>query len=216
MSFTLAVLVASLGVAFYCIGSPVSAKLCIRFGCRVVMVSSGLTCALGLLASSFAPNLYVLYLSYGVVVGFATSMVFTAGFQLIPLYFDKHRYVASSMATLGHAAGYLVMCPVTQILLDHLGWRKALLVMAAINVTPVILGCSITRKSTTMGEDQIISTGPSNINRCYSFLRWLDLSVFKDPTFVILTLSALAAVMGHYMPYLHLVILIASYRNNVT
>ena len=195
-------MVASLGLASGSVGAPVSARLCIRFGCRIIMVCSGLLCALGLVGSSFAPNLYVLYLSFGILVGCASSMVYQAGYQTIPLYFDKHSFVAASLASMGFAAGFLVMCPITQVLLDHFGWRKALLLMAGINVIPVILGCTITRKNISKRDEE--DTSQPSEKRC-SCLRLLDLHVFKDPMFVILTISIVTAMLGSYMPYMHLV-----------
>ncbi|KAK3728501.1 hypothetical protein QZH41_002364 [Actinostola sp. cb2023] len=67
-------MVPSLAIALSACLCPVSAKLCNRFGCRVVIVCSGLTCALGLLASSFAPNIYVLYFTYGCMAKYAEEL----------------------------------------------------------------------------------------------------------------------------------------------
>jgi len=209
-NFNSTALVASIAMAFWTFLCPVSAKLCNRFGCRVVMVCSGLTCALGLLASSFAPNLYVLYFTYGFVFAFGSSMVYITGFQIVPLYFDKHRSVATAMVSVGPGAGVLLMSPVTQTLLEHLDWRKTLMVLAAINVVPSILGCSITRRNNIsprplMTEDQRSRSREAIVKERCRCLRSLDFSLFKDPMFMILAVSFAICVFGYSLPYVHLV-----------
>ena len=197
-------MVASLGMALYTFLCPVAAKLSTRFGCRVVMVCGGLTSALGLLGSSFAPNLDVLYLSFGVMVGIASSLVYMAAFQIVPLYFDKHRDIATAMASLGPGAGVLVMSPVIQTLLKRFDWRKALLALAGINLLPSILGCSIMRKNKKTVNDNE-DTRKTSESRCCRILQILDCSILKNPSFVILTLSGVVTQLGYMIPYVHLV-----------
>ncbi|KAK3711751.1 hypothetical protein QZH41_020136, partial [Actinostola sp. cb2023] len=201
-------MVASLAMAFFTFLCVVAAKLCLRYGSRVVMVCAALTCALGLLGSAFAPNLYVLYVTYGCVVGFSNAMAYMAGFHIVPLYFDKHQSLATAIVSVGPGSGVLLMSPVTQALLEHLDWRKTLMVLAAINVVPCILACSITRRSTKPGlineESDSKPIVPSN-KECCSSLRSLDLSLFKDPVFMILSLTMSIAACGHLMPLVHLV-----------
>ena len=201
--FNSTALVASIAMALLSGLCPVSAKLCNRFGCRVVTMCSGLTCALGLLGSSFAPNLYVLYFTYGFVFAFGASMVCMAGFLIVPLYFDKHQSVATALASVGPAAGVLLMSPVTQTLLEHLDWRKTLMVLSAINVVPCILGCSITRRKKPEQQESV-QREPSDEGWC-RYLRSLDLSLLKDPVFVMLSLSFSITVLGNLIPYVHLV-----------
>ncbi|KAK3739226.1 hypothetical protein QZH41_004335 [Actinostola sp. cb2023] len=195
-------MVASLAMALFSFLCVVAAKLCLRYGSRVVMMCAGLTCALGLLGSAFAPNLYVLYVTYGYVVGLASAMTFMAGFQIVPLYFDKHQSLATAIVSVAPGAGILLMSPVTQTLLEHLDWRKTLMVLAAINVVPCILACSITRRTKPVKineESDSKPIVPSN-KECCSSLRSLDLSLFKDPVFMILSLTMSIASLGHYIP----------------
>ena len=75
-----------------------------------------------------------------------------AAFLVVPLYFDKHRHVATGIGSMGPGAGLLVMSPVAQVLVEHLGWRKALIALACMNLTSSFLGLVISRKNIP-GED---------------------------------------------------------------
>jgi len=130
-------------------------------------------------------------------------MVYIAAFQVVPLYFDKHRSVATAMASVGAGAGALLMSPVTQTLLEHLDWRKTLMVLAAISVVPCILGCSITRRKKPELQESV-QREPSD-EGCCRCLRSLDLSLFKDPVFVMLSLSTSMSFLGSLLPYVHFV-----------
>jgi len=72
-------MVASIAMGFYLILCPVAVRLCSRLGCRLTMIAGGLLTSLGFLGSSFAPNLYVLYFTHGVMMGFSASLVYMAG-----------------------------------------------------------------------------------------------------------------------------------------
>ena len=202
-------MVASVGFGLWTFGCPVAAKVSARFGSRVAIFGGGLISALGLLGSSFAQKLFVLYVSFGVMLGIACSLVYMAAFQIVPLYFDKHRDIATALLSLGPSAGVLVMSPVVQTLLEHFDWRKTLLVLACINLLSSILGCSITRKTIpTMSnnEDRLVSPHESSeAVGCCRILQSLDFSMFKDPVFVILSLGTTLAILGLGIPIVHLV-----------
>ena len=174
---------------------PVSAKLCKRFGSRIVMVCGGIVCALGVLGSAFSPSLYLLYFTYGFVVGCGASMIYMAAFEIVPLYFDKHRSLATGMLSAGSGAGLLIMCPIVAVLLDHFDWRKSLMILAGLNLLPSILGCSITRRTSDCQESK----------KQQQPRRKLDVPLYKDPVFILVTCIFVIMGTGHLMPTVHLV-----------
>ena len=199
-------LVASLSMGFYTFLCPISSKICLVFGCRITTILAGLASSLGLLISSFAPNLYVLYLGYGLMLGFGGSMAYISSFQMIPLYFDKHCFLAIGLASVGSGAGLLIMSPIVQILLDHHGWRTAMMVLSGIHLVPCFLGCTITRKNdSSSNENNEYLTSLPLSKRVFKWLRSLDFSLIKNPKFMIISISTSITLLGNFTPYFHLV-----------
>ena len=51
------------------IPGPIAGALCRRWGCRNCTIAGGVTMFLGLMLTVFSPNLYCVYLSFGVICG---------------------------------------------------------------------------------------------------------------------------------------------------
>ncbi|XP_061857408.1 monocarboxylate transporter 9 isoform X2 [Colius striatus] len=80
--------VGSLANGMGLLASPVCSVCVSSFGARPVAIFSGFIVAGGLMMSSFAPNIYFLYISYGIVVGSSVGFFIYAALQreLIDLY----------------------------------------------------------------------------------------------------------------------------------
>lgn len=53
----------------------IGAPLLLRFGWRIVAISGAVISCLGFVASAFAPSIWVLYLTYGVMTGMQSCAV---------------------------------------------------------------------------------------------------------------------------------------------
>ncbi|CAB3995884.1 monocarboxylate transporter 10-like [Paramuricea clavata] len=69
--------------------APLTSALCEKFGCRRVGFIGGLLTVAGMLASSFAPNLYTLYVTFGMVYGIGTSMCYFPTLRTLPYWFSR-------------------------------------------------------------------------------------------------------------------------------
>lgn len=205
MFFLWTAFVGSLGMSMIGLLGPVASRLIDRFGCRVVLSFGCLTCAVALLASSFSPNIYVLFLAYGIGFGFGSSCVYIAAFQLIPLYFRRHISVATGLASAGPGIGLLLMIPVVQALLDYFDWRKAFMILAAVCVVTSVLGFSIKRKKIPIEKtikEEVVQDGKKSVSRCCSVP---DFSIMKNSEFFLLCMTMFIACLGLAIPTVHLV-----------
>nr|XP_023402743.1 monocarboxylate transporter 9 isoform X2 [Loxodonta africana] len=80
--------VGSLASGVGLLASPVCSLCVSSFGARLVTIFSGFLVAGGLMLSSFAPNIYFLFFSYGIVVGSSVGLFIYAALQrlLIEIY----------------------------------------------------------------------------------------------------------------------------------
>ena len=118
----------------------------------------------------------------------------------------KRRAFAVGMISTGPGMGLLVMSPIMQSLLDVIGWRKSLMVTAAILCVPCALACYTFDPNVADGlsvenvkENKVEETCRSK------FRGLLDLSVFRNSHFLIYTAATFVAFIGHFVPIVHMV-----------
>ena len=211
-SFFIAAWVGSVGIALIFVLGPLTSMLVNRLGCRLTAILGGLSGSIGLLLSSFASSIYVIYGTYSILFGFGGSCIFVSSYVVTSQYFERNRSIATGILASGTGLGVLGMAPVLQGLLDSFDWRKTYRLTAAIYSAVCVLGLTFSpvlgnkEKSATEKENEVLEDlneekgkkiGKSN--------KWIDFSVFKEKVFVVLTLSMSVAFIGHHIPRLHLV-----------
>ena len=116
--------VASANFFVYAIASPLVGLAFDRFGPRLLMPFGALLVGVGLVISSFASSLWELYVSYGIITALGQGALSFVGHNaLISFWFVRRRATAIGIASMGQGVGALVMVPLTQLLIDRVGWR---------------------------------------------------------------------------------------------
>ena len=174
----------------------VSALLGNRLGFANVIVLGGVVCAAGMFSSSFATNIYVLYLTYGLVWGFGSCLCYCSALFLLPQFFRARLGLANGIVFFGAPVGTLVYSAVMQKLLSYLGLAKTFRVLAGVQLVLVLCGV-ITRSILSHGFDQ---TELKNFKKT-SF----DWSIFKNKGFMVFVVALCVFMPGYLVPYVHLV-----------
>lgn len=174
----------------------VSALLGNRLGFANIIVLGGLACAVGMFSSSFATNIYLLYLTYGLVWGFGSCLCYCSTLFLLPHFFRARLGLANGIVFFGAPVGTLVYSAVMQKLFSYLGLAKTFRVLAGVQLVLVLCGF-ITRSILSLGFDQIEF---KNIKKT-SF----DWSIFKNKGFMVFVVSLCVFMPGYLVPYVHLV-----------
>ena len=190
--------VGSLAIALIFFTGHVSGALVKRFGCRVTTLLGGFLCTLSLALSSLAKNILHLYLTYSILYGVGTSCVFSASLVIISKYFKERRSMATGIMMLGQGGGVLILGPLLQTTIDAYGWRTTYRIMAG--VVPVLCLFGLTYSPNIQSEEADNTTVEENKKGCH-----IDVSVWKEPTFVAVCISASIMMFGHYVPQIHLV-----------
>ncbi|CDS13891.1 hypothetical protein LRAMOSA06064 [Lichtheimia ramosa] len=98
---------------------------------RTMMVGTVLV-PLALFLASIANQLWQTALTHGVLLGIGASFCVSATFVLPSQWFIKHRSLANGLGNMGVPFGGICFSPLTQYLLDTLGFRNALRTMGCI------------------------------------------------------------------------------------
>ena len=206
----------------------VSGALIKRFGCRVTTLLGGFLCAVSLGLSSLAKTIFTLYLTFSVLYGLGSSCVLSASLNIISKYFKKRRSMATGIVTCGQGGGVLILGPLLQTMVDAFGWQTTYQIMAGVVLSLCLSGLTYSpnvenedadnadnvvevdaKTSTTEGVqiEQFRHAGGAKSlasaeekKECHVFL-----TVWKEPKFVVLVLSASVVMFGHFVPQIHLV-----------
>ncbi|HWA81237.1 MAG TPA: MFS transporter, partial [Acetobacteraceae bacterium] len=124
----------SLGLLVAGIVSPRVGDTIQRLGGRLVLATSALFLALGLIGLALSPNLPI-YVASWVVLGIGMGAgLYDAAFATLGRLYGQHARTAITSLTLFGGFASTVCWPLSAMLVSHLGWRNACLVYAGIHL----------------------------------------------------------------------------------
>ena len=199
--------VGSIGLAMVWFASLPAGYLCDRFGCRITCFLGGLLCVTGLVATSFANSLNLMYFTYGLVYGSGACFIYNSNYLVLGKYFNEKLSLAVGITALGSSVGVLYTGPLLQILLDAFGWRNTFRIMTATFALVCILSLVfnpnvVATTIVTEVKAEALEMGKKvGIKRRISFY----CSVWTFPVFTFVVISLMVGSFGMYIPYINLV-----------
>ncbi|KAL8748060.1 MAG: hypothetical protein Q9190_000145 [Brigantiaea leucoxantha] len=110
-------------------------------GPRVLMIVGTICTLTGVFLLSVCTEYYQIFLSFSILTGIGSSLLFTPSIACVAHWFMKRRGLASGIAFIGGGFGGIIFPLMTQSLLPHVGWGWSirilgfvLLVLCAISV----------------------------------------------------------------------------------
>jgi MFS family permease len=82
---------------------------------------------------TFVGSAQIAYLTYGLGVGLGAACAYIPTFAVLGGWFDRWRIRALSVAATGTGCGMLVLPPLAAVLIERLGWRGAIVVVAILS-----------------------------------------------------------------------------------
>uniref|UniRef100_A0A8C0HAZ9 Uncharacterized protein n=1 Tax=Chelonoidis abingdonii TaxID=106734 RepID=A0A8C0HAZ9_CHEAB len=186
--------IGSVSYGFIMIFGPVSGKLLQKYGAIKVAIFGALVVMLGVVCSSYAGDIRVLFLTHGILVGVGSSFASTPGNFILfiyHLYFTTKRSFATGIVMAGGAAGTLVQNQVHRYLIKAFGWRTSLRVYCGILTICIFAGFAYRPLEKRMSF----------------FLKFcfiVDLSLWKDSIFELWVCALGLAKFGFFIPFVHM------------
>jgi MFS family permease len=181
------------------LGSFVWGALSDRLGTRTVALAGGLLLGLGLVLSSQVQALWQLYVTFGLMVGFAVGAFYAPLTSTATKWFTARRGLAVALVSSGIGVGILAIAPLARALTSAWDWRVALLLigdLAWLTVVPVAL--VIREQPGDLGTGAL--GGAPRAGRAYS-----TREVLAAPQFWAIALTHFACCAAHSGPIFHMV-----------
>jgi sugar phosphate permease len=126
----------ALRFALFGLMGPFAAILMERFGVRNVVVTALTLVAAGMALATQMTQLWQLVLFWGIMLGVGSGMTALVLSAVVSnRWFDSHRGLVVGLLTASSATGQLIFLPVGAWLVEHFGWRLAVL--------PVLSACAL-------------------------------------------------------------------------
>jgi len=126
----------------FCIGT---ARLCDRFGPRIVIGACGFVLGSGYLLMSRVSTVWQLYLFYGVIIVLGMS-AYIAILSIVARWFVKRRGMMTGIVFSGMGLGTMVFPPLASRLISIYDWRLSFIVIAVIALVIIVLGAQFLKR----------------------------------------------------------------------
>ena len=189
--------IGSMCVASMLLCSAFAGLLCQKYGFSAVAWAGGVIVALFHAISSYMPNAYLMFLTYGLCVGFGYSLCFMPGYAATGQWFERYRGLATGVAVAGSGIGNLVFPFVIELLLVELAdWRSVMRCLGLIALLFMTISGFL-----LANRFPLSSAADSGQHADYSYLR----PVARDPAaWKICAFNAIVNV-GWLVPSVHIV-----------
>ena len=137
----------SISIAVTGLLAPVVGAWLDHHGARSLMAFGSVVAGASVVGWSQSRNLPELYLSF-IGIGLASSAVlYDSAFAVIAVWFDRERNAALLTTTIVAGFASTIFLPLTQALIDAVGWRDALLVLAGMCALTAVPHALLIRRS---------------------------------------------------------------------
>jgi MFS family permease len=181
------------------LGSFFWGSLSDRIGTRGVAVAGGLLLGLGLVLSSQVQSLWQLYVTFGLMVGFAVGAFYAPFTSTATKWFTARRGLAVALVSAGIGIGILTIAPLARALTSWADWRMALLVLGDLAWLVIIPVALLLRDPADLGAAALGGAAPAG-GHDYS-----TGDVLATPQFWMIAFTHFACCAAHSGPIFHMV-----------
>lgn len=185
---------------------PLGTTLCKKIGCRLTTIIGCSIASGACLLGSFAPNIYVMDFTYGLMFGIGASMCYFPTVIILGTYFNKRLSLANGLTSSGSGVGSLAMGPILQWLINLFGMRNTMRISAGMMASIIIIALIYRPINTPfLNADKYEPKKKEGEKKKGIFTRFIDLSLFKNKAYVVWCASLSFWMLGYFVPFVHLV-----------
>lgn len=129
-----------ISLACYSLFVLLTGKYIGRYKPSKIMMVGGLLVGIGWIASAFAPNIYVLTICYGMLIGAGVGIVYGVPMNVISKWFPDKKGLATGLVLVGFGLSPLITAPIASYLVESQGIKRAFLIIgiAFLIIVPIL------------------------------------------------------------------------------
>ncbi|KAA8649283.1 putative MFS monocarboxylate transporter [Aspergillus tanneri] len=159
---------------------------------RVLVVCGSFLTVFGIMMTSLSTQYYQVILAQGFCVGLGGGVAYIPALVVISSYFTTKRPIAIGCASIGSSVGSVVFPIIFRQLQPRIGFPWTVRCIGFINLFLALITCIV------------LCRRPGQKTRVRSMLDW---TAFKEPPFILLSVSLTCVMLGYYIPVFY----VASY-----
>lgn len=163
------------------------------FGHQKVLAFGTVTFTLSMILSSFATQLWMLYLSQGVLYGLGVCCIYIPAGGTLVTHWTTRRALAISLTGMGSGIGGFIWPQVVQAALDSLGYQWAFRIIGIVVGTCLAVCTVILKPKEDSGKPKGVKRPPL-----------VDTSFFRNKHYWLLSLVGFIVTFGFYVPTYYL------------
>ncbi|XP_058968691.2 monocarboxylate transporter 10-like [Pocillopora verrucosa] len=192
--------VGSLNTACGYILNPFSVHVTDRFGFRATAILGSVSSLIGVGLASFSAQLWMMYPTYGFLMGFGNTTIYSTSMLVVLKYFVKWRSVAVGLVASATSVAVFAMTQFVQALLSAFGWRWAMRGIASLFLmcglcSALYLPVNKAKESDEQTSDRI-GTDKKKENEPH---------VLKNRRFLVFCSANTIVMFGYYIPVVHII-----------
>ncbi|XP_033006240.1 monocarboxylate transporter 14 [Lacerta agilis] len=158
--------VSSLSMGITLIVGPFIGLFINTCGCRKTAIAGGILTAVGWILSSYASNVYYLFITFGVTAGVGSGMVYLPAVVMVGEYFEKRKALAQGLSTTGTGFGAFLMTVLLKYLCTEFGWRNAMFIQGAVCLNLCV--CGALMRPVYYKEEAAEKSGVGNVSKSHA------------------------------------------------
>jgi len=199
----------SLQVAMSAFLAPIAGYLVRKAGAMRVCMAGAVIAAFGFLIASFGSSMVGIFGGMSLLAGTGFGLMYIPAVVIVAETFNKKRSFAVGLSLCGAGAGQVGMAPLVSWVVDRMGWRIGLQMLACISLSCVMLALVMRKKD---ARRTVSATADSNGSEVLETKRPLLSKVLGKEiaaneyvyVFLVMILADALAVMALYIPYSYL------------
>ncbi|KAF7667636.1 hypothetical protein LDENG_00054690 [Lucifuga dentata] len=210
----------AMGMIFFC--SPVVSMFTDHFGCRKTAVSGATLAFIGLLSTSFATSLSLRYFTYGILFGCGSSFAFQPSLVILGHYFRQRLGLANGVVTAGASLFSMGLPVLLKKAVEPLGLSRTFQILSLFMLVQALLALTFKPLLPAGGgmgplgmghgpaelqsQPGATAQGSSQWSKALARVRkYFNLRVFHIVTYRVWAFGVATAVLGYFVPYIHLI-----------
>lgn len=140
--------------AIYFLLGMITGRLGDRVGPRPLLITSAVTLASGMIATSKVDSIYAGYATYGLGLGIAIACAYVPMVAFVGGWFVRRRTAAIGVAVSGIGIGTLFVAPLSQTLIERYGWRQSFVILGIGGAILMLVAAAIAKAPPLQAHEQ--------------------------------------------------------------